>query len=121
MANELTVSTVVAYEKGNVTIQSLTTRKQITVTGNVLVEGVQSIGTSEETLALGEVATPLAGYAWFYNTDATNYVEIGNATGAYQIKLKAGEPAVLRLDGWAGIYAKANTAAVLLQYRLFSD
>jgi hypothetical protein len=121
MASELTITTVTSYSKGNVAIQSNTTRKQITVTGNVAVEAVQSIGTSEETLALGEVATNLAGYAWFYNTDATNYVEIGNATGAYQIKLKAGEVALLRLDAWAAIYAKANTAAVLLQYRLFSD
>ncbi len=121
MANELTVTTVTAYEKGNVEVPSLTTRKQVTVTGNVLVDAVQSIGTSEETLALGEVATALVGYVWFYNTDSTNYVEIGNATGAYQIKLKAGEVAVLRLDSWAAIYAKANTAAVLLQYRLFSD
>jgi hypothetical protein len=121
MASELTLTTVTAYRKGNVIVQSLTTSKQVTVTGNVLVEAVQSVGTSEETLALGEVATNLAGYAWFYNTDATNYVEIGNATGAYQIKLKAGEMALLRLDAWAGIYARANTAAVLLQYRLFSD
>jgi hypothetical protein len=121
MANELTITTVTAYEKGNVEVPTLTVRKQVTVTGNVLVDAVQSIGTSEETLALGEVATALVGYVWFYNTDSTNYVEIGNATGAYQIKLKAGEVAVLRLDSWAAIYAKANTAAVLLQYRLFSD
>lgn len=121
MADELSITTVTDYEKGNVKLQSLTTRKSVTVTGNIVLDAVQSIGTSEETLALGEVATALVGYAWFYNSDATNFVEIGNATTAYQIKLKAGEMALLRLDGWAGIYAKANTAAVLLQYRLFSD
>jgi hypothetical protein len=121
MANELTVTTVTAYAKGNAKVQSLTTTKSVTVTGNVLVESVQSIGTSEETLALGEVATNLAGYVWLYNTDATNYVEIGKATGDYTVKLKAGEPAMFRLDAWPAIYAKANTAAVLLQYRLFSD
>ena len=115
MANELTVTVSTAYTKGEVDIPSRTTRKTVTVTGNVLIEGVQSIGTSEETLALGEVATNLAGYIELINTDGTNYVEIGNSTGAYQIKLKAGEPAVFRLDGWAAIYAKANTAAVLLQ------
>jgi hypothetical protein len=121
MASELSVTVATSYTKGNVSVPSLSIRKDVTVTGNVLVDAVQSIGTSEETLALGEVATNLAGHLFIYNTDSTNYVEIGNATGAYQIKLKAGEVALLRLDAWAAIYAKANTAAVLLQYRLFSD
>jgi hypothetical protein len=118
LANELTLSISVQYAKNQIGYsKSLNTR--VTVTSNPAVHDVQSIGTSEEALALGEVSP--SGYALFYNSDATNYVEIGNATGSYQLKLKAGEFALLRLDSWSAIYAKAHTAAVLLEYYLFSD
>lgn len=118
MADELTLSGSVRYVKGNVNF-SRTLADQVTVTGNVLAHNIQNIGTAEETLGIGEVT--LSGYAIFLNLDSTNYVELGKATGVYSIKLKAGEFAILRLDSWAAAYAKANTAAVDLEYYLFSD
>lgn len=121
MANELSISITHGYTKGNASLPSRTVATNVTVTGTVFVDSLQSIGTSEETIALGEVATPLVGYLYLRNCDATNFVEVGNATGAYQIKLKAGQQACLPLDSWDGIYAKANTGAVLLQYRLTSE
>lgn len=118
MANELELGLTVKYIKGNANLQRQLSKK-VTVAGTAIAHDVQNIGTSEETLAVGEVS--LSGYALFYNLDATNYVELGKATGVYALKLKAGEPALLRLDSWPAIYAKANTAAVDLEYALFSD
>lgn len=118
MANELTLQITATYSHNNASF-SRTIKKTPTVTGTALTHAVQNIGTAEETLALGDV-TP-TGYAIFYNLDATNYVELGKATATYVLKLKAGEAAVLRLDSWTTIYAKANTAAIDLEYYLLSD
>ena len=118
MANELSLTVKLEYIKGNVNLKRLLT-KTPTVTGTATAHDIQNIGTAEETLGVGEVT--LAGYALFYNLDATNYIEIGKAAATYSIKLKPGEFAVLRLDSWSAIYAKANTAPVDLEYILFSD
>jgi hypothetical protein len=118
MANELSLTLKMTYAKNGVALNR-SLAKTPTVTGTAIAHDIQSIGTSEETLNVGEVA--LAGYAIFFNTDATNYVEIGKAAATYSIKLKPGEFAVLRLDSWSAVYAKANTAAVDLEYFLFSE
>lgn len=118
MANELALSVSLAYNKGFASL-ARTISGSITVSGTAYTYHVQNIGTAEETLVLGDV-TP-TGYALFRNLDATNFVELGKATTVYVLKLKAGEWAVLRLDSWSTIYAKANTAAVDLEYLLLSD
>lgn len=119
MANELSLSFTLSYSHGNAAWPSQTVAGNVTVTGTAVMNAVQNIGTAEETLVLGDVSP--SGYALFKNLDGTNYVELGKAAGTYVLKLKAGEFAVLRLDSWATIYAKANTAAVDLEYLLFSD
>ena len=76
---------------------------------------------AHEALDMGELTT--AGYAQFTNLDSTNYVEIGiDDTGTFEplVKLKAGEAAILRLTTNAP-YARANTAAVDLDYLIFED
>ena len=86
-----------------------------------LVRSVQEIGTTEEALGLGDVTTP--GIAVFENLDDTNYVEIGSYVGGtfYPfLKLKPGEKWIGRLAITAP-YAKANTAAVELDYRIYDD
>jgi len=118
MASELTLQIKASYTKGGAAF-SRTLNKTLDVSGTALQHAVQNIGTAEETLGLGDV-TP-AGYAVFLNLDASNYVELGKATGVYVLKLKAGEFALMRLDTWSTIYAKANTAAVNLEYWLLPD
>lgn len=120
MANELTLNLKVKYEKNGIT-DTRTFSDNVDVSGAFLCGGVQTIGTTEELLAVGDVATK--GYARFMNIDATNYVEIGSyvaATFYPLIKLKAGETAVCRLSA-VTVYARANTAAVNLDYMIFSD
>ena len=116
MADEITVTLSVVYDNNGVEFtRSLS--DSITQTGDTFTWEIQSVGTSEEELAQGaELGTP--GIMVVHNLDATNYVEIGSTTGVYDIKLLAGEFAIYRHNS-ATVYAKANTAACLVEYLLF--
>ena len=85
-----------------------------------MVESVQSIGTSEEELATGDLST--MGWLWMQNLDATNYVQWGFATTDYGGRMEAGETAgPFRTEPAATIYLKANTAACKIHYRWLED
>ena len=89
--------------------------------GNFYVHNVATIGTTEESLFTGEMdpgtgAAETKGMVMFKNLDTTNYVEIGPEPASYSIKLLAGESAGPMPWSGDGLYAKANTAAVLLEY-----
>lgn len=74
------------------------------------------VGTTEETLAVSGDLSNGTGYAHFYNADSTNYVQVGIGTGAYFMRLKAGEHAILPIDNAiTTLYLKANTASVELE------
>lgn len=83
--------------------------------------GIQIIGTTEETVSVGDVST--LGWAFFQNLDATNYVEIGpDATGMVAfIRLEPGESCALRLTPGITIKAQANTAPVKLRCLILED
>jgi hypothetical protein len=82
--------------------------------------GVPSIGfAAHEAIVMQDVAS--AGWARFCNTSATNFILIGtDSTGTFIpfLKLLAGEEVWVRL-GTNAPYAKADTAAVLLDYEIF--
>lgn len=80
----------------------------------------QNIGTSEETLAWpADITTE--GYAYLQNTDDTNYVQVGFATGVYGMRLLPGEWALFPVDpGMSTLYAKSDTGACDLDYAIFS-
>lgn len=91
---------------------------KVTQTTARKVANVQSITTTHAALAMGGVTT--AGYGFFQNLDATNYIEIGIDVGATfhpTVRLRAGEVAVFRLTTNAP-YAKANTATCKLNYEI---
>lgn len=122
MANELTVSGSIVHNNQTPTVTWSVTSLNVTMAGTVLIAGRRSIGTSEEALTLGEVAT--LGWAWFKNIDATNFVEIRSATGAANdiIKIKAGEFALFRFGSDVSApFAIADTAACLLDYVIFQN
>lgn len=119
MANELTLSASLRLTKSNFNLPQRSLSGSFDVTGIPHLHYCVQVGTAEETLEKGELT--LNGYALFYNTDETNYIEIGDTTGVYQLKLLAGEFALLRLNTWANVFAKANTAAVNLEYYLLSN
>lgn len=118
MANELQTQFILRYANGNDQFNLGSINQQKDVVATARVQGVQDIGTSEEAIVLGDVATD--GGAFFArNLDATNFVEIG-LTGSYVIKLKPGEFCFLSGVSDKDLYARANTAAVKISYALFS-
>lgn len=90
------------------------------LTGDKYISNVAEISESaHELLETGDLAT--AGVAVFKNLDATNYVEVGldvSSTFYPLIRLDPGEEFPLKLATLA-VYAKADTAAVDLQYTIF--
>ena len=110
MADEITVNSSLQYVKGGRTLLSRgVINQKATQTGNNTGGGIFTCTTAERALAISEVAT--AGWTWIQNLDATNYVEIGPATGSYLLKLKAGVGCAVPLDKTT-LYVKANAASV---------
>ncbi|QNN24328.1 hypothetical protein HED60_19310 [Planctomycetales bacterium ZRK34] len=123
MANEITITQLkFSVAKGDIALDKTISNQQIDMSGDAFVWQVQNVGTSHEALSVpSEIAT--AGYAFFRNLDDTNFVEIGiddTATFESVIKLKPSEFALLRLSTTAP-YAKADTAAVNLEYLIVED
>lgn len=118
MAEELKTNFNLTYANGSdaFSIPSVNQLKNVAATPRI--QSVQTIGTTEEALAIGDVATD-GGAFYARNLDDTNYVEIG-LTGSYVIKLLPGEWCFLSGVSDKDLYARANTAAVTLAYSLFS-
>jgi hypothetical protein len=72
--------------------------------------GIQIIGTSEEAVDFGDVAT--LGYLYLVNLDATNFITFGPDSGGMveMGKLLPGEAALVRLKPGITVMAKADTA-----------
>ena len=121
MANEISVTvrfdiTNGNYSPGSINVSGATYDQ--TAVG--CAEGVQEIGTTEESLSTGDLTT----YGWLYmrNLDDTNYVQWGFSTGVYGGRMEAGETAgPFRTEPAATMYLKANTAACDVQYRWLED
>lgn len=120
MASEITVQVSLKATKGNFILPKFGgTAFQPTMTGTNSTGGTQAIGTAtHETLPVTDVGA--AGWAYFKNTDATNFVQIGTDNAGTFIpflKLLATEEVVCRL-ATAAPYAKADTASVDLQFQI---
>jgi len=117
MANEITYTFQMLLN--NVGLKDSHTSSSIAEdqTSKKLIRNVQTIGTVEEALVLGDVVTP--GLAAFQNLDDTNFVEIGISGGMF-VKLKPGGQALLRMTTTAP-FAKADTADVELFYVIYED
>jgi hypothetical protein len=112
MANEIQINATLRYSKSP-TSASLATSFFDDQIGDKYGAGVQIVGTTEEQLNKGDIGT--IGYLAFRNLDATNYVELGKATGAYTIKVLPGKGGVVPW-GAGAVYMLANTAPVELEY-----
>ena len=112
MASELTTNFSVSYVNGSDSESVPSERVQLSVGGTPRHCANITVGTSEEAVALSDVAT--LGYAFIKNLDATNYVEFYRTTGdaAPTIKIPAGGWCFVPLGG-STLFAKANTASVL--------
>ncbi len=121
MANEIQVTTRLKVTKSYLALDKYASTSP-TMTGTHYSTAAQTIGTTYEALGINaDVAT--AGWAFFRNLDTTNYVEVGVEVAAAfypLIKLKAGEAAIVRL-ATSSVFAKANTAAVNLEWMVVED
>ena len=120
---EINVTAYLIVSKGNLT-ESFTGvgSYDFVASQPAVAAGVATIGfAAHEAIPMGDVTT--AGWAVFKNVSAANYVEIGTDVAAAfvpSLKLKPAEQFAVRL-GTNAPYAKANTAAVQLQYRIYQD
>lgn len=117
MANEITYAVSFSASKGGAAINSGTLSDTIDMTGVDMGTVTQAIGTSNEAL---DVPVDVTGdvHLLVKNLDATNYVEIFKDNGNSHLlsKLLAGEACSLRAVPSASLYARANTAAVQIQF-----
>ena len=117
MANEITYSVAFSAIKGGATINSGTLSDTVDMAGVDMATVTQSVGTSNEALGVpGDVSGDA--HLVVKNLDSTNYVEIFKDNGNAHLlsKLNAGEACSLRSIPSGSLYARANTAAVLIQF-----
>ena len=121
MADEITMTASLQVAATNFTEAFLPGKLSIDLASTAGAGGAQTIGTAYEQVTKGD--TTDGGVYFFRNLDETNFVEVGiqhsGSTFVAFLKLLPGEYSVGRLSS-ATIYAKADTAAVNLQYRLLS-
>jgi hypothetical protein len=115
MANELSLSFTLSFNKANCQRVTQSLASTVTVSGTYVASSTQLIGTSDETLTFpSDLAT--VGYCLFQNLDPTNFILIGNDGAVYPIKLLAGEIALLRFTGT--VHAKSDTGACKLGFTI---
>lgn len=124
MADEITVIAGLRCSKSNLLVSHNTLQSVFTMSGDATSRNVQSIPTTAAGTALSiAAAVGTAGFAFFRNLDATNFVEIGVQVGGTfypVIKLKAGEYGVCRFSVLT-LYARSDTAATLLDMSMIED
>lgn len=112
MANEIKVNINVSMANGVVKHSFAPGQVAIDQAATGFYDSVASIGTTEETQGpnFGDVGTERL--CVLYNFDATNYVQVGFATGVYGLRLRPNShPTVIELEPGATLYLKSNTAA----------
>ena len=122
MANEIQINVAVQVRNGFLIDQFNPGMLQVDQAAVGRGGSVQIIGTSEEVVSFGDVATN--GYCILRNLDETNYVTYGpEDTGAMVTlgKLNPGEFAILRIAPTVVMRALADTADVKLEVRLYED
>ncbi len=120
MAAEITIRASLSYRKGTDMDGIDLGEISVTMTGTKVQRGVQLVGTVEEALLLGEPGA--GGWLFLQNIDPTNYVQVRPAAGQTPLpRMRAGEPALFRLDAGSVPTLQANTAACSVRYLLLSD
>lgn len=122
MADEITVTTGLAVSKTNgPSLSRPAAANQYDMAGNVIARDVTSVPTTSAGTALDVASVSNLGWAYFANLDSTNYVEIGvQVSGTFYpfLRLLAGAKCVVPLSSSATLYARANTAAVNLDFEI---
>lgn len=122
MANEFTISLSLSGYKSSVMSSAKSRAIQAMVdsmSGTPVAEGILLVATSATVIPMGSVTAPH--WAFFYNTDSTNFVKVRNgASGADVLKIRAQKANVCSLLDSGTFYAIADTAACYLEFLIFS-
>lgn len=115
--SQITTTFGLSLANGNVVDDMTAITATIAQTSARSYSNTQTIGTSEETLAVGaDVGDP----GWFYARNVgSNDIKIGPATGSYIFLLKGGEQCMGRLEAGVTIYAIAITGNSDLRYKIY--
>ena len=121
MADEISANASLRVLKGYLDLTRAPAPVRATMAGAHMSAGVNSIGfAAHEALPVsGDVAT--AGWAFFRNLDATHFVQVGLDVAAAFVpflKLLPGEFAGPVRLATTAVYAKADTAAVALDWMI---
>lgn len=118
MAQELSIQAALSFLKAGAATSKNFPSTYFDVSGTAYITNAIAVGTSDETLAVGDVGT--IGWLYMRNLDATNYITAGADGTLYNIKMKAGEPFLGRWNG-AAVHVKANTATCQMEYAIIAD
>lgn len=121
MANELTITAKIEYSNGGIVDSIDVTELAASVSANAILHRTQTIGSSEEALGLGDLATP--GFLVGVNRSAVGQLHIRAGTGATDlVELGPGEPCLMRLSTAATApYAISVGGDVLFEYMLIES
>ena len=119
MANEISVTVGVSVTNGYLRQTTQTQTRQFTQTTARAGSVCQDVGTSEETVAFGDV---VPGYIVATNLDTTNFVSLRFVSaGANAIKLPAnGGQACFHIGAGVTLYAISDTAACKVKFDLYN-
>lgn len=115
MANEISVNVGVQLSNGALNDAASIQFREDQVAAQ-LAGGTQTIGTSHEAIALGDVSTP--GPSLLVNLDSTNFVEIGiddSSVFVPMVKIAPGQAALIQPADSVTLYAQADTAPVVIR------
>lgn len=111
MADEITITSKIKVVNGAYKFErSETNFKELQTNQGGGGPGTTSVLVTEVTVVLTG-----KGWVWIQNLDATNFVELGFATGVYPLSLLAGAPPqMFHVNGTQTLYLKADTATCLV-------
>lgn len=119
MADEVGVMQAMRFAPSNCEAHYFSDEQSYDASGTPFIRSNQTIGTTVEALALGDVTS--LGWAWFHNKDTTNYIKIRNGSGgADLIRVLPGMKQMVYLEPTCVPYAIANSAACVLDYFISS-
>jgi hypothetical protein len=115
-ANAITITAQLSVLNGNLTLMRQANGLQFNQSGGQYSGGAVSVPTSATALTLTN--STVGGWGFFRNTDTTNFITLGltvSATYYPMVQIPAGGVALFPI-GTTAIYAKADTAAVTLDF-----
>lgn len=115
MANEITLTSKLAFKKG-ASDASLGGTEPKDMAGTHYIKRIDIVGATEESIGKGDITT--LGYCIFKNVGATGVISVGGTTAVYAFKLDPGECSGALKWATNTIFALGDTAGCQLEMLL---